>query len=96
VPPHPPPQAPPPRDSASVGGGISTCRDAPASVEIAPPSGEILAEIDSEIAEIDPDEIAAPLPLLRSAWLRGELPRAEPGSLTPTVTLTLTLTLTSP
>ena len=38
-------------------------------------------EIDGEID----GEIAAPLPLLRSAWLRGELPRAGPGSLGPQV-----------
>ena len=39
-------------------------------MEVAPPSGEIEGEI------------AAPLPLLRTAWLRGELPR-EPDSLGP-------------
>ena len=65
-------------------------------MEIAPPSGENqaeVAELDGEIdGEIDGEvdgevdgEIAAPLPLLRTAWLRGELPRAGPGSLGPQV-----------
>ena len=48
--------------------------------EVVPPSGEFEGEI-AEIAGIE-GEIAAPLPLLRTAWLRGELPR-EPDSLGP-------------
>ena len=54
-------------------------------MEVAPPSGEIegeIAEVEGEIEDEIEGEIAAPLPLLRSAWLRGELPR-EPGSLGP-------------
>ena len=47
--------------------------------EIAEIEGEIEGEIAGEIAGEIEGEIAAPLPLLRIAWLRGELPR-EPGS----------------